>query len=77
MLSKNFSRQHFVIFVLFSKKIGLIIHGDNLYEMSKPVFWEKKKKNIIKLSSAKFAPSGKGLHQYDIYMYIQISFFFF
>ena len=25
--------------------------GDNLHEMSNPVFWEKNKKNIINLSS--------------------------
>ena len=29
--------------------------GDNLLDMSKSVFWEKNKKNIINLSFAEFA----------------------
>ena len=29
--------------------------GDNLHEMSKHIFWEKREKNIISLSSAEFA----------------------
>ena len=34
----------------------IVSWGDNLHEMSKPIFWEKKKKkNIISLPSAKYA----------------------
>ena len=29
--------------------------GDNLHDISKPVFWEKKIRNIINVSSAKLA----------------------
>ena len=29
--------------------------GDNLHEISKPIFWEKLRKNIINLYSAEFA----------------------
>ena len=39
MLGKNFSRQHFEIFSYFSLKIG-----DNLHEVSDPIFKENKKK---------------------------------
>ena len=34
----------------------IVSNGDNLHEMSIPVFLEKKKKNIINLSSAELAP---------------------
>ena len=47
-LGKIFSRRHSEIFFLFSQKTVfdiscklLQIVGDNLREMSKPVFWEK------------------------------------
>ena len=56
MLDKKFSRRHTEIFFLFSQKTGFDIScklsplGDNLHEMSKPVFWKK-----INLSSAEFA----------------------
>ena len=40
--------------------ITSVSQRDNLHEMSNPVFWEKKKKNIVNLSSAKNAQSGKG-----------------
>ena len=38
-----------------------ISNGDNLYEMSNPVFLKKKKKkkNIANLSTAEFAEKGK------------------
>ena len=32
-----------------------IVSGDNLHEMSDPVFWKKIRKNIINLSSAELA----------------------
>ena len=38
----------------------IVSFGDNLQEMSNPVFWEKKKKNIINLSSAELAQRGNG-----------------
>ena len=37
------------IFYFFQKK------GDNLYEMSNPIFWKKNMKKIISLSPAKSA----------------------
>ena len=63
---KNFSRWHFEIFVLFLTEnriwhFTLIVSsGDNLREMSKPVFLDRKKKkksrkNIANLSSAEYA----------------------
>ena len=33
--------------------------GDNLHEMSNPVFWEKIKKYIVNLSSAELAQTRK------------------
>ena len=34
----------------------IVSSGDNLHEMSEPIFWEKKiRKNIINLSSAELA----------------------
>ena len=33
----------------------IVSNGDNLHEISNPVFWGKKEKNIINLSSAEFA----------------------
>ena len=62
MLSKIFSRQHFVTsFSYFSQKIRIDIScklspsiGDNLHEMSIPVFLRKTKKSTI-LSSAELA----------------------
>ena len=38
------------------KKKNQIV-GDNLHEMSKPVFWEKNKKKINNLSSAELVQS--------------------
>ena len=38
----------------------IVSKGDNLHEMSNPVFWENKKKNITILSPAELAQSGKG-----------------
>ena len=34
--------------------------GDSLHEMSDPVFWGKKRKNIANILSAEFAQSDKG-----------------
>ena len=56
---KNFSRQHFEIFFLFSQVIGFCISfnlsfRDSLHEMSKPITWEKQE-NIVNLSSAELA----------------------
>ena len=55
VLGKIFSRRHFEIFFLFSKKTGFKVscNGDNLHVMSKPVFWENKK-DIINMSSSEF-----------------------
>ena len=36
--------------------------GDNLHEIPKPVFWKKKEKNIINLSSAQFARGVEMVH---------------
>ena len=51
-LGKNFSRRHFEMFLFFvffpAHRIWhfmqIISHGDNLYEMSNLVFWEKIRK---------------------------------
>ena len=32
----------------------IVSNGDNLHEISNPVFWEKNKKNVISLSSVEF-----------------------
>ena len=32
----------------------IVSSGDNLYEMSDPILWEKNKKNIVSLSFAEF-----------------------
>ena len=59
-LGKIFSRQHFEIFFsFFPRNQDLTFHanclqGDNLHEMSDPVY-VKNKKNIINLSSAENA----------------------
>ena len=59
-LGKIFSRQHFeIFFLIFPRKQDLTFHanclqGDNLHEMSDPVY-VKNKKNIINLSSAENA----------------------
>ena len=34
-----------------------VFDGDNLHEMTKPVFWERKKKSIISLSPGESAQS--------------------
>ena len=36
-------------------QIVSLLTGDNLHEMSKPIFWKKIRKNIIGVSSAKLA----------------------
>ena len=40
----------------------IVSNGDNLHEMSNPVFWKKNKENIINLPFAELAltVSGKG-----------------
>ena len=59
ILAKIFSRQHIeVCFLIFPRKQDLTFHasvsnGDNLHEMSSPVFWENKK-NVTNLLSAEF-----------------------
>ena len=37
----------------------IVSNGDDLHEMSNPVFWENKK-NVTYLSSAELGKSGKG-----------------
>ena len=39
---------------------NVVSNGDKLHEMLNPIFWKKNKKNIIYLSSAELASSGKG-----------------
>ena len=57
MLRKNSRTHSFEILSYFSQKKDLTFHaGDNLHEMSDPIFWEKKK-SIINLLSAKLAQS--------------------
>ena len=47
MLGKIFSRGHFEIRFLFFHEnrfwhyMQIVSYGDNLHEMSKPIFWEK------------------------------------
>ena len=66
LLGKNFSRQKFEIYFLFCPKnklwyfMQIISSGDSLHGMSEPIFGEKNK-NIINLSSAEFAQSGKNI----------------
>ena len=48
-----------IFFLFFLEKkllhfVQIVSRGDNLHEISKPIFW-KNKKNIISLSSAEFA----------------------
>ena len=65
MLGKNFSRPYFEIFLLFFLEnriwhfMQIVSLGDNLHDVSNPVFLEKKKeKNIILcLSSVELAHS--------------------
>ena len=58
MPGKKLSRCQFEILVLFfPSKQALTWHAtvsseNNLHEMSEPILWENKKKNIINLSSA-------------------------
>ena len=49
----------------------LLASGDNLYEMSNPTFWKKKKGNSISLWSAEFAHSMLSL---KCFKYIEIVF---
>ena len=52
-LGKNFSRKHFEIFFLrFPRKRFNVSNGDDLHEMSKPVFWEKVRKTFQYVDSA-------------------------
>ena len=45
----------------------IVSWGDNLHEMSNPVFWLKKiRKNIINLSSAEFAQGVVKLEQLNL-----------
>ena len=37
----------------------IVSSGDNLHELSKPIFWEKSE-NYFKMSSAELVQSGKG-----------------
>ena len=60
ILCINCSRRHFEIFFWFSQNTGFDFYwevppssGDNLHEMSNPIFWENKKN--INLLSAEFA----------------------
>ena len=61
-LGKNVSRQDIEIVFLFSPEnriwhfIQIVSIGDNLYEMSNPVFWEKNKKNRANLSFCWICP---------------------
>ena len=48
----------YVFFIFFFQRIRFDISrklGDNLREMSNPIFWEKKKKKVRNLSSAELA----------------------
>ena len=49
MLPNHFIRQYSETTYFFPEK------GDNMHEMSKPVFWEKNKKNVINLTPAELA----------------------
>ena len=46
-LGKIFSRRHYEIFLVFSPEnriwyfMQIVSNGDNLHEMSNPVFWER------------------------------------
>ena len=57
MLGKYFSGQHFeIVFLFFLENriwqlMQIVSFGDNLHEVSDPIFW-KNKKNITNLSSA-------------------------
>ena len=42
----------------------IVSSGDNLHEMSNPIFWRKKEK-YIKMSSAEFLPSMQSI-DYDL-----------
>ena len=80
-LDDIFSRRHFEIF-LFSPEnrlwhfMQIVPYGDNVYNMSKPIFWESRK-NMMKLSSAEFAQrdvkvkeTDKALRVYECYLWI-------
>ena len=60
----NSADDKLMIFFLFPQKTGFDISqivsiGDNLYEMSKPVFWFKQEKYFKKLSNEFFTQSAK------------------
>ena len=44
-----------ICLIKFSADDILKYFSDNLHEISRPIFWEKSKKNIVNLSSAEFA----------------------
>ena len=66
MLNKNFSRQHIEIFFLFYPEnrlwhfMQIVSQGDNLHEMSKPIFWEKEGKHHQCVVCSICLDSGKG-----------------
>ena len=61
MLGKNSTDNILKYFILFfpESKIWCFMQsvflGNNLHEMSNPIFWKKKEKNISNLLSAEFA----------------------
>ena len=59
----NSADDRLLIFLFFSQKTGFNIlcklSGDNLHEMLKPVFWEKKKKYFKMSSAENFTQSAK------------------
>ena len=61
MLGKISADDILKYFLIFPRKLGFVISckmsGDNLHKMTKPIFWErkKKKKKTYSLSSAEFA----------------------
>ena len=68
-LGKSFSRWHFEIYSYFSQKIGfwhfmqIVSCGDNLHEMSMPIFWE----NISKCRLLKLLPSMPSTELFKIF----------
>ena len=58
MLGKNFSRRHFEIFLIFSRKKDLTLHAmETICFKCQILFSSRNKKNIISLSSAETAYS--------------------
>ena len=59
-LGKNFSRHLWIFFLFFPENrfwhfMQIVSIGENLHEMSKPVFWEEKKEKYFKMLSAELA----------------------